>query len=65
MLFVRPESLQSLAVKSRYGRSTIIGLMNACYKLGYLKLPDDIDVDKMAHASNDAGMLGKFKGVFR
>ncbi|MFT5137537.1 MAG: hypothetical protein ACI9XU_001455 [Arenicella sp.] len=64
MLFVRPESLQSLAVKSGYGRSTIIGLMNASYKLGYLKLPDNIDVDKMAHASHDAGMLGKIKDVF-
>ena len=65
MLFVRPESLQSLSAKSGYGRSTIIGLMNACYKLGYLKLPEHIDVDKLAHASNDEGMLGKFKDVFR
>jgi hypothetical protein len=65
MLFVRPESLQSLASRSGYGRSTIIGLMNACYKLGYLKSPDNIDVDKMAHASNDEGMLGKFKDAFR
>jgi hypothetical protein len=65
MLFVRPESLQSLSAKSGYARSTIIGLMNACYKLGYLKLPENIDVDKFAPASNDEGMLGKFKDVFR
>lgn len=65
MLFVRPESLQSLSSKSGYGRSTIIGLMNACYKLGYLKLPESIDVDKLAPASNDERMLGKFKDSFK
>lgn len=65
MLFVRPESLQSLSSKSGYGRSTITGLMNACYELGYLKLPEHIDVEKLAPASNDEGMLGKFKDVFR
>ncbi|MFT6048282.1 MAG: hypothetical protein ACI9WC_004002, partial [Arenicella sp.] len=65
MLFVRPESMQSLSAKSGYCRSTIIGLMNACYKLGYLKLPENIDVEKLAPASNDEGMLGKFKDVFR
>jgi hypothetical protein len=65
MLFVRPESLQSLSAKSGYGRSTIIGLMNACYKLGYLKLPEDIGVDKLGPPSNNESVLGKFKEVFR
>jgi hypothetical protein len=65
MLFVRPESLNSLATKSGYGRSTIVGLLNACHEMGLLKLPEQIDANKMAPASNDEGMLGKFKDVFR
>jgi len=65
MLFVRPESVASLASKSGYGRSTIRGLMNACNEIGCLKMPEHIAADKLARASNDEGMLGKIKDVFR
>jgi hypothetical protein len=65
MLFVRPESVNSLAEKSGYGKSTIRGLMNACHDAGFLKTPDEIDADKLAPASNDEGMLGRIKDVFR
>lgn len=65
MLFVRPESVSSLAEKSGYGRSTIRGLVNACYEMGHLKTPEEIDVDKLAPISNDEGMLGRIKDVFR
>ncbi|MEM7359305.1 MAG: hypothetical protein AAF431_09420 [Pseudomonadota bacterium] len=65
MLFVRPESVSSLASKSGYGRSTICGLMNACHEMGYLKQPDQIGAERLAHAAQDEGMLGKIKDVFR
>ncbi|NND82675.1 MAG: hypothetical protein HKN50_09620 [Gammaproteobacteria bacterium] len=65
MLFVRPESAQSLASKSGYGRSTIIGLMNACHQMGLLVTPDKIEESKQIKASNDEGMLGRIRDVFR
>ena len=65
MLFVRPESVQTLGSKSGYGRSTIIGLMNACNEMGLLVTPDKIDISKQIKASNDEGMLGKIRDVFR
>lgn len=65
MLFVRPESVSSLAAKSGYGRSTIRGLMNACYQMGYLKLPAQITGEQAMMPSSEEGMLGKIKDVFR
>ena len=65
MLFVQPESVGSLASKSGYARSTIIGLMNACYEMGYLVTPDELEPDQVTRVSNDEGMLGKIKEVFR
>lgn len=65
MLFVRPESVSSLASKSGYARSTIRGLMNACYQLGILKLPEQISGEQTRMSNSDEGMLGKIKDVFR
>lgn len=66
MLFVRPESVKSLAAKSGYGRSTIRGLMNACYESGSLKPPEDISGEQIvADTAGDEGMLGRLKDVFR
>lgn len=66
MLFVRPESVSSLASKSGYGKSTIRGLMNACYEMGCLKLPEHIAGEQLVAArSAEEGMLGKIKDVFR
>jgi hypothetical protein len=65
MLFVRPESVSSLATKSGYGRSTIRGLMNACYRMDFLKLPAQITGEQAMVSTNDEGMLGKIKDVFR
>jgi len=64
LLFVQPESLNSLVEKSGYSRSTVRGLMNACYKEGLLKNTDDVQVDNLIAAGGD-GVLGKIKGVFR
>lgn len=64
MLYVRPESVQSLSHKSGYGLSTIRGFMNACDGLGCLKKPEQITGDKVA-SGNDEGMFGKIKDVFR
>ena len=65
MLFVRPVSLKSLATKSGYGRSTIVGLMNACHEIGLLKTEDEIDMGGLSKANTDEGMFGKIKDVFR
>lgn len=64
MLFVSPESLNSLVEKSGYSRSTVRGLMNACYQEGILKKPSEVQVEDLVAASND-GVFGKIKDVFR
>ena len=65
MMFVRAESVQSLSVKSGYGRSTIIGLMNACHQMGLLIDPSELDPSQMTRITNDEGVLGMIKDVFR
>ena len=65
MLFVKPVSAVSLAAKSGYAQSTVMGLMNACHEMGYLAEPEQIDADKKALVRADEGMLGKIKDVFR
>ncbi|MBT8114361.1 MAG: hypothetical protein KJP04_03225 [Arenicella sp.] len=65
MLFVRPESVQSLGSKSGYGRSTIIGLMNACYEMGLLVTPDKIEESKQIKVTSDEGMLGRIREAFK
>ena len=64
LLFVKPESLNSLVEKSSYSRSTVRGLMNACYKEGLLKNPDEVQIESLVAAGDD-GVFGKIKGVFR
>lgn len=65
LLFVKSESLNSLVEKSGYSRSTVRGLMNACYKEGLLKSADDIQVDSLIAAADGDSVFGKIKGVFR
>ncbi len=64
MLFVRPESLTSLILKSGYDRSVIVGLMNACDIVQLIKPSSQFAEQEIQH-SNDSGMLGKIKDVFR
>ena len=65
MLFVRPESMTSLANKSGYGLSTVCGLMNACHVYGLLKVPSEISSGTVTPDANDEGMLGKIRDAFR
>ena len=64
MLFVRPETMASLANKSGYGLSTVCGLMNACHEFGLLKIPSEISSGPVA-SDNEEGMLGKIRDAFR
>jgi len=64
MLFVRPETMTSLANKSGYGLSTVCGLMNACHEYGLLKEPSEISSGAVT-SSDDEGMLGKIRDAFR
>ena len=64
MMFVNPESLNSLVEKSGYSRMTVRGLMNACHQEGILKKASEIQVENLAPAEND-GVFGKIKDVFR
>lgn len=64
MLFVNPESLDSLVEKSGYSRSTARALMNACYQEGLLKKIDEVQIENLVAAEND-GVFGKIKDVFR
>jgi len=65
MLFVTPESLNTLAEKSDYSRSTIRGLMNACYESGILKKADEVAMETLVAAEGGDSVFGKIKGVFR
>jgi len=64
MLFVRPETMATLSVKSGYGVSTVCGLMNACHEFGLLKDPSEIGSGAVV-PENDEGMLGKIRDAFR
>ena len=64
MLFVSPESLASLVEKSGYSRSTVRGLMNACYQEGLLKKANEVQLENLIAAETD-GVFGKIKDVFR
>lgn len=64
MLFVRPESMASLAQKSGYGLSTVCGLMNACHEFGLLKEPSQISSDITINDDVGEGMLGKIRDAF-
>ena len=64
MLFVSPESLGSLVEKSGYSRSTVRGLMNACYQEGLLKRANEVQLENLIAAESD-GVFGKIKDVFR
>lgn len=64
MMFVNAESLNSLVEKSGYSRSTVRGLMNACFEQGILKKAGDVQVEDLVAAGND-GVFGKIKDVFR
>ena len=65
LLFVNPESAYSLMQKSGYSRHVVFGLMNACHKLGILRRPEDVKIEEFSEASNEDGMFGKIKDVFR
>ena len=65
MLFVQPESVASLAQKSGYGRSTIRGLINACYQSGILKMPHEVNLKVLAKPTGNESMLNKIKDAFR
>ena len=66
MLFVRPETLDSLITKSGYSRSTVTGLINACDRIGILESKQEgFEQSRSISILGDDGVLGKLKGVFR
>lgn len=65
LLFVGPESPYSLMQKSGYGRNVVFGLINACFEMGILRNADEIEHETLSDASNEDGVFGKLKDVFR
>jgi len=65
LLFVKGESAYSLMQKSGYSRHVVFGLLNACFEQGILKQANDVQVEQFSQASNDEGVFGKIKDVFR
>ncbi len=65
LLFVGPESAYSLMQKSGYGRNVVFGLLNACFEMGILREAGEIELEKFSEASNEDGVFGKIKDVFR
>jgi len=65
LLFVGPESAYSLMQKSGYGRNAVFGLLNACSESGILCEADEVQLESFSEASNEDGVFGKIKDVFR
>jgi len=65
LLFVGPESPYSLMQKSGYGRNVVFGLINACFEMGILRNANEIEHETLSDASNEDGVFGKLKDVFR
>ena len=66
MMFIGPESPQSLMKKTGYSRSVVYALVNACYESGILKHEDDIEKQNLAQIKQqEEGMLDRIKDVFR
>lgn len=64
MMFVRAESVVSLMTKSGYSRSTVVGLINACHRIGILKSAEGFEYTQSV-SQGDEGMLGRIKDVFK
>ncbi len=65
MLFVGPETAYSLMQKTGESRAVVYGMMNACKELELLVSPEAIAQKKFKAPSQDEGMFGKIKDVFR
>jgi len=65
MMFVRAETVKGLVSKSGYGRSTVIGLMNACHSVGILKDTEEFEHENSMSVLSSEGVFGKIKGVFK
>lgn len=65
MMFVKPESPNSLMQKSGYSRTVVYGLVNACHELDLLRVSAEFDLEEFSEMNSGAGMFGKIKEVFR
>ncbi|RBP51471.1 hypothetical protein [Arenicella xantha] len=65
LLFVSGESAYSLMQKSGYSRHVVFGLINACHQRGILRRADEVQLEDFSDASNEEGVFGKIKDVFR
>jgi len=65
MLFVRPETVESLCARSGYGRAAVIGLINACHTQGLIKPATEVNTQQISLDNNDQGMFGRIKDAFR
>ena len=66
MLFIEPESPQSLLTKTGYSRSIIYALVNACHATGILRKENEIEKQSILEIKREEeGMLDRIKGVFR
>jgi len=66
LLFIGPESPQSLMKKTGYSRSVVYALVNACHEEGILRDAEEIESQQPKHIpQQEESMLGKIKDVFR
>ena len=66
LLFIGPESPQSLMKKTGYSRSVVYALVNACHEEGILRDAQEIESQQPKHIPpQEESMLGKIKDVFR
>ncbi len=65
MLFVAPESAYSLIQKTGEGRNIVYGMLNACKELGMLVSPEEVKAQNFDMPTQEEGMFGKIKDVFR
>lgn len=65
LLFVKPETLSSLARKSRCDKEQVIGFLNACQALGLLTSADQIQIFQPPSSDEEETVFGKIKDVFK
>lgn len=65
MLFVGPESAYTLMQKTGEGRAVVYGMLNACRELDLLVSPEQVEQNKYKAPTQEEGVFGKIKDVFR
>lgn len=63
MLFVRPRGVQTLIAKSGCEKAKVIGLINACHRIGLIQTAEEFEQGDFSPLITPDGVFDKFKGA--